>query len=252
MRRLARVVACVLALVAAPFASAAGGDYSISPLRIDLDRNTRSGVVTLANTGDEPIDFQISVMDWTQDGEGRDVYSPTTEIVFFPKIMTLKVGESRVIRVGAQSLPPAVERTYRLFVEPIPKRTHEPLPPGANVAVTLRFALPIFVRSSVPHAAGEIEGASVRNARLALAVRNTGNQHLRFDEGMTVVGRDASGSEVLSRKIEFRYVLAGATKPLSLAIPKDLCERLSSLEVFARTEQLVLFQKLAANRASCE
>jgi fimbrial chaperone protein len=252
MKRLARIIACALALVAAPLAVAAGGDYSVSPLRIDLDRHARSGVVTLGNTGDEPIDFQISVMEWTQDSEGRDVYAPTTEIVFFPKILTLKVGENRVIRVGAQTMPPAVERTYRIFVEPIPKRTHEPLPPGANVAVTLRFALPIFVKPPVPHGAGEIVGASLRNGKLALAVRNTGNEHLRFDEGMAVVGRDASGSEVLSKKIDFRYVLAGATKPLSLAIPKDVCERLSSVEVSARTEQLVLSQKLAAARASCE
>jgi fimbrial chaperone protein len=191
-------------------------------------------------------------MEWTQDAEGRDVYAPTADIVFFPKILTLKVGESRVIRVGAQIPVPAVERTYRIFVEPIPKRTHEPLPPGANVAVTLRFALPIFVKPAVPHTAGEIESAGMRNARLSLAVRNTGNEHLRFDDGMAVVGRDASGGEVLSRKIEFRYVLTGATRPLSLAIPKDLCERLSSVEVTARAEQLVLSQKLAANRASCE
>jgi fimbrial chaperone protein len=252
MRILARIVACVLAFPIAPLASGAAGDYSISPLRIELDRNARSGGVTLGNTGDEAIDFQISVMEWTQGDGGRDAYAPTTDIVFFPRILNLKAGENRVIRVGVQTPPPAVERTYRIFVEPIPKRTQEPLPPGASVAVTLRFALPIFVKPAVPHASGDIEGASLRGGKLSLAVRNTGNEPLRFDEGMAVVGLDASGSEILSRKIEFRYLLAGTTRPLSLAIPKDVCERLSSVEVTARAEQVVLSQKLAASRASCE
>ena len=251
MTRLACRIALLLAFLAAGLARASS-DYSITPLRIDLDRNARSAVVTLGNTGDESIDFQVSAMDWSQDAEGRDLYTPTPELVFFPKIFTLKVGESRVIRVGTQSVPPATERTYRLFVEPIPKRREEPLPPGANVAVTLRFALPVFVKPPIPHAAGDVEGLALRQGQASLVVRNTGNEHLRFDEGATLVGRDAAGAEILSQKLEVRYVLAGSGKPLSFAIPKEVCARLATLDVTARASQFTLSRQLATTRAGCE
>jgi fimbrial chaperone protein len=251
MTRAACRVALLLALLSAGLARAAS-DYSITPLRIELDRNARSAVVTLGTTGDEPIDFQVSAMEWSQDGEGRDAYAPTSELVFFPKIFTMKAGESRVIRVGAQSLPPATERTYRLFVEPIPKRRDDPLPPGANVSVTLRFALPVFVKPPLPHAAGDIERLALRQGQASLVVRNTGNEHLRFDEGAMLVGRDAAGTEILAQKLELRYVLAGSSKPLSFAVPKDVCPRLATLDVTAQATQINLKSQVATPRTGCE
>ena len=255
-RALARVAFTVIVAAQSsllpPPALAAAGEYSITPLRIDLDRNARSAVVTLTNTGSDSIDFQISAMEWTQDAEARDSYAPSTDVVFFPKILTLKPEESRVVRIGVQSTPPARERTYRLFVEPIPKRSQEPLPPGAHVSVNLRFALPIFVKPPIVNAAGEIDHAALRDGKLTLAVRNTGNEHLRFDDGAALIGRDADGREILSQRLELRYVLAGAAKPLSYTLPKEVCARLASLEVHARAPQLTLSQTLAASRASCE
>ena len=251
MKRLASRFAVVVALLACSLARASS-DYSITPLGIELDRNARSAVVTLANTGDEPIDFQVSAMEWTQDADARDAYAPTSELVFFPRIFTLKPGENRVIRIGAQSMPAATERTYRLFVEPIPKRREEPLPPGANISVTLRFALPVFVKPPLPHAAGDIDALAMRQGQASLVVRNTGNEHLKFDEGASVVGRDAAGTEILSRKLELRYVLAGSGKPLSFAIPKEVCARLATLDVTARAAQITLSRQLATTRAGCE
>ena len=249
-----RLFVIMVAWLIALHAYAAGGDYSISPLRIELDRDARSAVVTLVNTGDETIDFQVSAMDWTQDADGRDVYQPAADLVFFPKIFTLRPGsETRVIRIGTQGIPPATERAYRLFVEPIPKRRQEPLAPGANVAVTLRFGLPVFVKPPLPHAAGEIDALALSGGRVSFVARNTGNEHLRFDEGAVLVGRDAAGAEVLSQKLELRYLLAGVAKPISFAIAKDVCARLVKLDVTARAaSNVTLSRQLATTRASCE
>lgn len=240
------------ALSTAAPAPAAAGEYSVSPLRIDLDRDARSGVVTLANSGATPIDFQISVLEWTQDAGGRDQYSPTADVVFFPKILTVGPGESRVVRVGMQTVPTAIERAFRLFIEPIPERSNEPLPPGANIAINLRFALPVFARPPKREAVAEIDAAAVRNGTLAFTLRNGGNVHLRLEEGVAVVGHDAQGAEIFNQRIETRYVLAGMSRPLSLALPRDLCARIASLDLTARGEQLVASQRLAVNRANCE
>jgi fimbrial chaperone protein len=254
-RRLFTAACKCLLLLGATLAAASpagAGEYSVSPLRIDLDRDARSGAVTLANGGNSPIDFQISVREWTQDGSGQEHYAPTGDVVFFPKILTVPPGERRVVRVGMQAPPPAIERAFRLFIEPIPERSKEPLPPGANIAVNLRFALPVFARPARPEPAAAIEGAAIRGGTLAFSLRNSGNVNLRFDEGVAVVGSDAQGAEVFNRRVEVRYVLAGISRPLTFAVPKEHCMRVAALELTARAEKLVASQRVEVNQANCE
>lgn len=248
-----RVWALAIAIVGASIPlPATAGEYAVSPLRIELDRDTRSGAVTLTNSGADRMDFQISVMEWTQDAEGRDRYTPTSEVVFFPKILTLQPGENRVVRAGVQTVPVATERTFRLFIEPIPTTAREPLPPGASIAVTLRFALPVFVKPLKRESAGEIENAGMRKGAATFTIRNSGNEHLKFEDGVAVVGRDAQGAEVFKERIESRYVLAGVAKRLSATAPAGACTRLATLEITARAEQFTLSRKLDVNRTHCE
>jgi fimbrial chaperone protein len=248
-----RVLALVLAIAGASIPlPATAGEYAVSPLRIELDRDTRSGAVTLTNSGADRMDFQISVMEWTQDAEGRDRYTPTSEVVFFPKILTLQPSESRVVRAGVQTVPVATERTFRLFIEPIPTTAREPLPPGASIAVTLRFALPVFVKPPKRESAGEIENAGMSKGAATFTIRNTGNEHLKFEDGVSVVGRDAQGAEVFKERIESRYVLAGVARRTSATIPASACMHLATLEITARAEQFTLSRKLDVNRTHCE
>ncbi|MEP7329741.1 MAG: fimbria/pilus periplasmic chaperone [Betaproteobacteria bacterium] len=240
----------VAGLFAPPHAAA--GEYSVSPLRIELDREARSSAVTLTNSGTERMDFQISVMGWAQEADGRERYTPSNEIVFFPKILSLQPGESRVVRVGVQAIPVATERTYRLFIEPLQIQPKEALQPGANIAVNLRFALPVFVKPPQRVAAGDIDDATLQKGVLKLVVRNTGNEHLRMEDGLVVTGRDAKGVEVFTERVDNRYVLAGMSRAIAFTLPKNTCARLSTLELTARAEQLVLSHTLNVNRASCE
>src|SRR3972149_1429760 len=101
---------------------ALAGDFQVSPITLELGRGTNSGVFTVINEGQEKINFQIAVSEWTQDSTGKDVYSETTDIIFFLKIMTLEVGEQRVIRVGLKGPWGREEKTYRIFIEQIPSR----------------------------------------------------------------------------------------------------------------------------------
>ena len=231
---------------------AGASEYTVSPMRMELDREARSTVVTLTNTGTDRIEFQLRSMEWTQDAEGKDRYAETGEIVFFPKILSLAPNESRVVRVGARSIPATTERTFRLFIEKIPSPNPEPLPPGANIAVNIRFALPIFVKPPVHRPQGEIAAAALTKGEFVLVLKNAGNEHFRMDEGITVTGRNAQGTEVFAKKFDDRYLLAGTTKRYAAAIPKDACAQLATLEIAAKAEQFTLTRRLDVSRTSCE
>ena len=176
--------ACVSVLVAIFSPPTPCAEYTVSPMRLELTREARSGVVTLTNTGASRIDFQMTAMEWTQDAQGVDHYAETGEIIFFPKILTLAPKEDRVIRVGAKSAPAASERTFRLFIERIPAPEPEPLSPGAHIAVNIRFALPIFVKPVLRKTQGEFTDVALARSELTVALRNAGNEHFLLDDGI--------------------------------------------------------------------
>ncbi len=244
-------LACVAVLVAIFSAPTRGAEYTVSPMRLELSREARSGVVTLTNTGPSRIDFQMTAMEWTQDNDGVDHYGETGEIIFFPKILTLAQNEDRVIRVGAKSAPGATERTFRLFIERIPAPEPEPLSAGAHIAVNIRFALPIFVKPVLRLTQGEFTDVALARSELIVALRNAGNEHFLLDDGIAVSGRTARGEEIFAQRISDRYLLAGVVKRYTTSIAKEVCARLATLEVTAKTQQFTLSRKLDVDPASC-
>src|SRR6185369_12141928 len=114
-----------LVLALAPAGATLGGEFGVSPIRVDLDRNTRTSVVRVSNDEQGPLSFQIRAMEWTQDAEGRDVYADSSDLVYFPQQMQVPPLDSRVVRVGYRNPATQVERAYRLYIEELPKRAPE-------------------------------------------------------------------------------------------------------------------------------
>ena len=119
--RLSSVIAVLLGcLSAGPAAVSLAGDFSVAPIRMFLSKDRKSDVVTVRNNGTTPLQFEIRPKKWTQDEDGKDVYSDTEELLIFPGLMTLKGGEDRDIRIGMKIPPGASENTYRVFINELP------------------------------------------------------------------------------------------------------------------------------------
>ena len=73
----------------------------------------------------------------------------------------------------------------------------------------------------------------------------------RCPDGIAVSGRTARGEEVFAQHISDRYLLAGIVKRYTASIAKDICVRLATLEVTAKTQQFTLSRKLDVDPASC-
>ena len=110
------VIAAGLALSQA----AAAATFTVNPTQVFLNRTTRSALVTIKNETDKPVRFQLTMMAWTQDPGGQMQLAPTSDVVFFPSLLTLNGREERRVRVGAEVPAGPVEKTYRLFIEELP------------------------------------------------------------------------------------------------------------------------------------
>lgn len=228
--------------------SAHAGEFRVTPIRVDLAAGGKgSGVINVINEGQDPISFQIQAREWTQDAEGKDVYTETADLIFFPQLMTAKGGETKVVRVGTKTPPPPREKSYRLFIEEIPKRENVQ---GAVVRVAFRFGVPIFRLPAVEKKEGVLEDAKAEKGSFSVRIRNTGTVHLKVEE-MLVVGKNTAGEEVFRQAPTGWYVLVGSSRVQSIPIPADVCARIDVLSVSARCEEVVLQKELAASEGWC-
>jgi fimbrial chaperone protein len=100
-----------------PDTAAHSGSWRVIPIRLDFDQRSRSGIVTINNDSDERISFTIEAREWTQNQDGKDQYTETLDILYFPKVLSIEPHTERVIRAGIKTPAVKKEKTYRLFIK---------------------------------------------------------------------------------------------------------------------------------------
>jgi fimbrial chaperone protein len=223
------------------------GEFRVTPIRLEFNKYAKSGVFNVINEGRSGITLQVTASEWTQDQAGKDVYTETSDIVFFPKIVSLEAGEQRVIRAGMKGAQPAREKTYRLFIEEIPEPKKAE---GARISIAIRFAPPIFVKPASETVSGSVEAFGLSQGTLTAVVRNTGNVHVTVTS-VTLRGVSAAGEEAFSKEIAGWYLLSGASRPYTADIPRDACRKLSTVAVEVKTDTFTLNRKLNVHQEMC-
>jgi fimbrial chaperone protein len=223
------------------------GDWRVTPIRLVLGKDAKSGAVTILNESDGRLQVQMKAFEWTQDAEGKDRYEETGDIHFFPRIMIFDKRGEKILRAGIKFPALEMERTYRLFIEeiPEPKKTE-----GANIAIAIRFGLPIFVKPLKEETRGEIASLSMGGGVVNAVAKNTGNVHFLV-RSVLVQGRDGAGKEIFSKELGGWYLLAGASRPYAAEVPADLCREVARVDVEVRTDTLVWNRKLVADPSMC-
>jgi fimbrial chaperone protein len=205
-------LALAFALLAAT-APALAGRFSVAPIRVDFGAGLRIGAVTVTSEDDHPLVFKNSPSLWTQNADGGDVYTPTSDLVVTPPLLRVEAGEPRIVRIGTLRDPGEVERSYRVFLEE--QAPANPEGTGATIAVVIKFGVPVFVAPRSERVAGTTEIVERKPGRITLQVKNTGNVHFNV-EAITANG-------VAVKDVSSWYLLPGTTRRYDLAIPPDAC-----------------------------
>lgn len=224
------------------------GEWRVSPVRLELGRDAKSGVVTVYNEADEPLQVQMRAFEWTQDAEGKDQYAETENLLYFPRIMIFTKKEERILRAGIRVPAASKEKAYRLYVEEIPGPRKDE---GVNVAIAIRIGVPVFVKPLKVEPKGEIGKIGMEKGVLTIPVHNAGNVHFLI-RSITVTGENAKGEKVFSRDIGGWYLLADASRLYTTEVPKDVCKDLVKIEVEGKTDRFSFSGGIAPDRAMCE
>jgi fimbrial chaperone protein len=194
-------------------APALAGRFSVAPIRIDFSGALRIGAVTVTSEDDHPLVFKNSPSLWTQNADGGDVYTPTSDLVVTPPLLRVEAGEPRIVRIGTLREPGDVERSYRVFLEE--QAPANPEGTGATIAVVIKFGVPVFVAPQSERVAGIAEVVEHKPGRVTLQIKNSGNVHFNVE---TITANGVAVKDVSSW-----YLLPGATRRYDLAIPPDAC-----------------------------
>ena len=221
---------------------ALAGEFSVSPIRVELKAGTMSETITVTNHAKEKLRVGVRLMEWTQDADGKDVYKDSSDLVYFPRQMELEGEGKRLVRVGIKTPAGAVERSYRLFIEEQPQVTDASRP---QIAFYFRFGVPVFLPPAVPKSQPEVMDPDLKGGKLSVAVRNPGNQHFRLvkitiDDGATY-----------RQELVGWYSLPGTARTYTADLPRDACRKAAAFNVALEGEGFRIDRKVNVDPASC-
>jgi fimbrial chaperone protein len=244
VRTILSTIALILFVGSSP---ALAGEWRVAPIRLDLGADARTGSVSIINEGTERINYEMKVFEWTQDASGKDVYTETSDIIFFPKILVLEGKMERVVRTGITAPPVAAEKSYRLFIEELPQPKKDT---STAVAVAVRFGIPIFVRPLRNESRGVIDPPAVSGQAISTLVRNTGTVNLNL-KTIVFSGKDQAGKQTFSREASGWYLLAGASRQYSVSLSAEECRKTATVEIEAKNDKIPLLSVNAIDRTRC-
>lgn len=245
---LGRLIVLFLAFFVLFFPLHSSAAFRVAPVRIFFDSTTKSVAITVQNEDEDKLTVQVDAMEWSQDEKGEDVYRPTKDIVFFPKMVTIEKGKERLIRVGYDGKAADVkEKTYRLFLEELPE---QPKPGQTYVSMLIRMGIPIFINPAKETHGVNLQRTSMSRGALEVTVKNNGNSHVIVDK-IKAVGTDAIGANVFTTEASGWYILAGNAIAYPVEVPAKDCPRLKEVKVWVNTDNTVLEGKVDVEAGMC-
>lgn len=240
-------VTLLSALLLIPYPSDAA-TFEVTPLRFLFSGSKGSDILQIRNESDGNLQVQIKAYDWKQDSQGKDVYSETNDIIFFPRIVTLKAGEARIVRVGTKIPPGKQEKSYRMYIEEMPGKE---VLQGTTLRTLLRVGIPIFLAPATTEAKGTLEGLKVEaGGKVSFLIKNHGNVHFVI-RSIKMTGQDANGSDLFADESQGWYLHARASKAFTREIPKDACPKVKRLRVEVTTDNPVLSGAMDVQQGIC-
>ncbi len=202
--------ALALAVWLAAAGSAAAGSFSLSPIRVEMDRAHTTGVVTLRNDADAPVTIQIESVAWSQPDDA-DHYAPSRDLIVTPPVFVVPPKGEQIVRVARRpGADTGSEIPYRLYFQEVPDSTPQT---GTGLKIALRVSIPVFVLAAGANA--DLKFGAERNAEggIDITASNSGRAHVQVtDFEVTTAGGSALGAVSGSR-----YLLPGASARWTIA-----------------------------------
>jgi fimbrial chaperone protein len=215
--------------------------FQVSPLRMTLSAEHSTDVLRVMNSSTTPTVVQLQIEAWSQE-DGKDVYTPSRNLLATPPIFTVTPGNQQVVRVGMRAKPDAKQEIcYRLFLTEVPP---SPASGFRGVQIALRVGLPIFVEPAMDTAPA-LKWSAKRSAptELQVSAANTGTAHAQI---LKLTLETAGRGRTLAQE-SGAYILPGALHNWTIKLASPLPAN-TPLEITADTDRGTLHAQLVLGK----
>jgi fimbrial chaperone protein len=226
----------------------AAADFSVNPVRVFFNGGSTNSI-EVENRSDETLTVQVNTYSWEHDITGKDIYSPTKDIIYFPKLVKIPKDQKKVIRLATTTPRGEKERTYRMYVQEIPAPAKEK-PEKMTISLAMRMGIPIFVPPLKEETHGSIDKLVLEKGQLYTEVKNKGNIHFII-RSIKVTGIDSSGNDAFKTEMAGGYVHGGNSKGFNITIPQERCQNIRTLNVDIETDKLAMANKINVDNGMC-
>ncbi len=209
--------------------NATAGTFSISPLRIELDRKHTVEVLTVHNEEDAPLLIQAQVLAWSQEGN-EEHYVDSKDLLVAPPVFQMAPKAEQIVRIALRHIENTdYELHYRLILSEVPPAAPKDF---VGLSVALRMSIPIFiapitaVHSDVLWTVKWQDDGSVQ-----IEAFNQGKAHVQVTDFEVQFGTLGSAHANLSR-----YVLPGSHITWNLTPPAK-ADRQTALTIHGYSDQ---------------
>lgn len=222
------------------------GQFSVSPIRVELPAKSKSGAVTVTNNGEEPLRIALELKRWTQDANGNDVYvSAPDELIYFPRQFDLKPKQKQVVRIARKKPSESEELAFRLYFNEQPNLDVEG-EQGGKLAMVVSFGVPIFIQPIKVDMGLQATPFKIENKKLHFTLKNTGNVTQRLSR--IIIGNKG----VAITKLEHWYLQPGISRSYQLSLPSDACDGNQPQRVVIETDRAPIMQELIIPDSACK
>lgn len=181
-----RAATLAFALAASATAIPAGASsFRVSPVIVSVATAQRSAALSVENLEDSPVPVRVQLFRWTQ-SDGKDIYTPTDDLIASPPIFTLAPNDRQLLRVGSRA--GALSGAYRVIIEEIPRPSDQG---GGHVSILLRLNVPLYAFDGKSKADLSWKGWIDASGELLLEADNTGGTY----EQILQIGSENGGAE---------------------------------------------------------
>jgi fimbrial chaperone protein len=195
-----------------PISPAYPGTFKVAPVGAVFPAGKKMASLTVTNAGETSALIQVELFDWEQK-EGKDVLTPTTDLLASPPVFTVPGGKNQVLRIALKKRTDAImEKTYRIFLTEVPvKEGNE-----SRVNVAMRLSLPVFVEPDVPVRDFAWKIRNENGEKALLTLENRGNIHAQV--GTVHIFNCGRKDEQLYEAKLGEYIFGGRTKSWDVAL----------------------------------
>jgi len=127
------------------FSTSISHAMSISPILVDLSPQKKVASVTLVNTSDKKLRYQVNSLSWSQ-VDGKNEYQETKDLLVVPAMVEIAPGASQIFRVTSRH-PQAnsIEKSYRLVLENLTVDEPKDLAKANQLILRISHDIPVFL-----------------------------------------------------------------------------------------------------------